>query len=63
MRKCGENGRCPLCSEEEEDVSHVLLKCSATGEWLETILNNKNFWEEVTFLLSLHVIFKHLNLI
>jgi hypothetical protein len=54
MTKGAKNGRCSLCSEEEEDVSHVLLKCSATGKWLETILNNKKFWEELTLLLSLH---------
>jgi hypothetical protein len=50
MRKGFENGRCPLCREEEK-LLHILLKCSETRKWRERFLSRK--WlivnEEVTY--------------
>jgi hypothetical protein len=38
MRKGFEKGRCPLCSEDEDDI---LLKCSKTRKWREQFLSRK----------------------
>jgi hypothetical protein len=40
MRKGFEKGRCPLCSEEE-DPTHILLKCSETRKWREQFLSRE----------------------
>jgi hypothetical protein len=40
MRRGLEEGRSPLC-REDEDVIHVLLKCSETRKWREQFLNRK----------------------
>jgi hypothetical protein len=40
MRKGFEKGRCPVCSEEE-DIIHILLKCSETRKWREKFLSRK----------------------
>jgi hypothetical protein len=50
MRRGLGEGRCPLC-REDEDVIHILLKCSETRKWRERFFNRK--WlivnEEVTY--------------
>jgi hypothetical protein len=40
MRKGFEEGRCSLCSENE-DAIHILLKCSETRKWREQFLSRK----------------------
>jgi hypothetical protein len=40
MRKGSEKARCPLCSEDE-DATHILLKCSETRKWREQFLRRK----------------------
>jgi hypothetical protein len=40
MRRGFENGRCPLCSEEEDPI-HILLKCSETRKWRDQFLSRK----------------------
>jgi hypothetical protein len=40
MRRGLEEGRCPLC-KEDEDVIHKLLKCSETRKWREQFLSRK----------------------
>jgi hypothetical protein len=40
MRKGSVNGRCPLCSEDEDPI-HILLKCSETRTWRELVLSRK----------------------
>jgi hypothetical protein len=40
MRKGFENGRCPLCSEDEDPI-HILLKCSETRKWREQFSSRK----------------------
>jgi hypothetical protein len=40
MRKGFEKGRCPLCSEDE-DATHILLKCLETRKWTEQFLSRK----------------------
>jgi hypothetical protein len=40
LRNGFENGRCPLCSEDE-DAIHMFLKCSETRKWREQFLSRK----------------------
>jgi hypothetical protein len=40
MRKGFQKERCPLCSEEE-DPTHILLKCSEIRKWREQFLSRK----------------------
>jgi hypothetical protein len=40
MKNRSEKGRCPLCSEDEE-VIHILLKCSEMRKWREQFLSRK----------------------
>jgi hypothetical protein len=40
MKKGFENGRCPLCSKEEDPI-HILLKCLKTRKWREQFLSRK----------------------
>jgi hypothetical protein len=44
MGRGSEKGRCPQCWKEE-DVIHILLKCSETKSWRENILSSK--WVDI----------------